>query len=481
MNTAYKTLVLATALTATAATGLAQDLNSAYFTDDYKYRHDINPAFGNDQGYTAIPILGNLNIKVQGNVGAGDVLFKNPRYGMPGEKKTVTFMHPSISYDEAMKGFSDRGLKVAGDIKLTIVSVGFKAFGGYNTIELNEKTMFGLSLPKDLMEFAKNTVNDNYTFDDMAVRAYSYAELAFGHSRQIDDQWRVGAKVKALIGGARADVEVKDMHASLVGDTWLLEGKAKGQLSLKGAELKTKTEEYKARYVTGAGGAQVPQTYQKVDDLKVDGGGIGGFGLGLDLGAVYKLNDDFTFSAAITDLGFISWSNNVVAETPGGQFTFDGFHDIAVRDAYATTGNTFSDKGDEYGDQLADFLNLESKGDQGGRTTALAATASLGAEYTLPAYDKLSFGLLAQQRFNGKFSCTEGRLSANWRPLRWLNGGINFAANSYSASMGWILNVHPKGYNFFIGMDHLLGKHTKEFIPVSDANVSLALGMNITW
>ena len=481
MKTTYKTLVLATALTASAASTLAQDLNSAYFTEDYKYRHDINPAFGNDQGYAAIPILGNLNIKTMGNVGAGDVLYKNPRYGLPGEKKTVTFMHPSISYDEAMKGFSDRGLKIAGDIKLTIVSVGFNAFGGYNTIELNEKTMFGLSLPKSIVEFAKNTTNDDYSFDDMAVRGYSYAELAFGHSRQIDDQWRVGAKFKALLGVARADLEVKDMHAHLVGNTWLLEGKAKGQLSLKGAELKSKSEEYKSRYVTDAAGNQVPQTYQKVDDLKVSGGGIGGFGIGVDLGAVYKFNDDLTFSAALTDLGFISWSNNIVAETPGGQFTFDGFHDVAIRKAYATNGNTLSDKGDEYSDQLADFLNLENKGDQGGRTTALAATASVGAEYRLPTYDKLSFGLLAQQRFNGKFSCTEGRLSANWRPLRWLNGGINFAANTYTASMGWILNVHPKGYNFFIGMDHLLGKTTKQFIPVNNANASLALGMNITW
>jgi hypothetical protein len=46
--------------------------------------------------------------------------------------------------------------------------------------------------------------------------------------------------------------------------------------------------------------------------------------------------------------------------------------------------------------------------------------------------------------------------------------------------MGWLVNIHPKGFNFFIGMDHILGKTTKEFIPMT-SNASLAMGMNITW
>ena len=46
--------------------------------------------------------------------------------------------------------------------------------------------------------------------------------------------------------------------------------------------------------------------------------------------------------------------------------------------------------------------------------------------------------------------------------------------------MGWVLNIHPKGYNLFIGMDHLLGKMSKECIPLS-SNASVAVGMNITW
>ena len=40
MNKIYKHLVAASLLM-TGGTAMAQTLNSAYFTDDYKFRHDI--------------------------------------------------------------------------------------------------------------------------------------------------------------------------------------------------------------------------------------------------------------------------------------------------------------------------------------------------------------------------------------------------------------------------------------------------------
>ena len=53
MNKIYKHLVAASLLM-TGGTAMAQTLNSAYFTDDYKFRHDMNPAFENKQNYITI-------------------------------------------------------------------------------------------------------------------------------------------------------------------------------------------------------------------------------------------------------------------------------------------------------------------------------------------------------------------------------------------------------------------------------------------
>lgn len=167
----------------------------------------------------------------------------------------------------------------------------------------------------------------------------------------------------------------------------------------------------------------------------------------------------------------------MLAENRSKSFVFNGFHDVSVT---SDRGEEIDTKVDRYGDQLADFANLTDMGDKGGRSTGIGATINVGAEYTLPVYRKVSFGALCTSRINDAYSWTEGRLSANYAPLNWLDGGVSFAVNSFTTSMGWVLNLHPKGYNFFIGMDHILGKTSKEMIPLS-SNASLTVGMNITW
>ena len=460
-------MTAAMTLCGTAVT--AQTMNSAYFTGDYKYRHDLNPAYGNEQNYISWPALGNLNVSTHGNFGYGDVVMNNPMFGKGSDKKMTTFLNPYISSSDALSGFSKGNNRISGNVDITILSAGFKAFGGYNTIELGARTSFGMSLPYELFEFAKNTGNKSYDIGDVTANATAFAQLAFGHSHQIGDKLRIGAKVKFLFGGARADMKMENLKADLTADDkWTVTGKATANVSMKGFTYLESEEEYND-----------PQrgTYRKVDDIDIDGAGLGGFGMAFDLGGIYKINRDWTVSAAVVDLGFINWSNNMQATNRSQSFIFNGFHDTAVKSDHT---NSLDNQADKYGDQIADFANLSDEGDQGSRSTGFGATVNVGCEYTLPVYRKLTFGLLSSTRINGDHTWTEGRLSANVAPLKWLDGGINVAVNSYTASMGWVLNIHPKGQNFFIGMDHLLGKTSKEFIPLS-SNASVCVGFNVAW
>lgn len=467
--------IFAAAMVSVSGNLMAQGLNSGYFTDDYKFRHNMNPAFGNEQNYVSMPALGNLNVRTQGNFGLGDVLFDNPRYGIDSDKKKTTFLNPYISIDEALKGFSTGNNRINADVDITLLSAGFKGFGGYNTISIDARTNVGVALPYSLFEFAKNTGNKTYEMDDIDVHAQSFVQLAFGHSRNIGDKLRVGAKLKLLFGAARGDVKITGLRADLAGeDKWTMSGKAIANVSMKGFQYKEKEKEYKQ---DGKG------TYRYVNDLDVDGAGIGGFGMAVDLGATYKINDDWTVSAALIDLGFIGWSNNMQAVNKQETFEFDGFHDIAVnkndKDGNQKD-NSFASQGDRYSDQLSNFANLSDDGDKGSRTSGIGATLNFGCDYTFPLYRKLHFGFLSSTRINGKYSWTEGRLSANVAPLKWIDGGVNFAVNSFTASCGWVLNVHPKGMNVFIGMDHILGKMSKEFIPLS-SNASVSMGFNVAF
>jgi len=468
MNYKIKQYALTVFMAAMGSAVYAQELNSAYFIDGVTSRHELNPAFGNDQSYFSFPALGSFNVKLQGNFGLQDVLFKNPSSGYYNR----TFMHPDVSVGEALSGFNKGDNKILEDLSITILSAGFKGFGGYNTVELKERSVGGISLPYELFEFAKDINNRSYEFDDIRAKVNIYTELAFGHSHQISDKLRIGAKVKLLFGHANADLSIEDMKANLVGNQWQLSsGKAEANVNMKDIKFKNKVSEYK-----------VSGTYEHVDfgETDIDGVGISGFGLGLDLGAEYQVMEGLKVSAAVKDIGFISWSNNYLLKQRKSTFTFDGFHDVAIKGDDAKPGELLDDKANGYADQLSDFMSLSNEGDTGGKTTALAATISLAGEYTLPMYQPLSAGLLFQQRINGPFSWTEGRLSANWKPLSWLNGGMNFGLSTFGASAGWIINFHPNGFNFFVGMDHILGKMSKEMVPLS-SNASFSMGMAFTW
>lgn len=454
---------------AVGCSAAAQTINSAYFTEDYKFRHMLNPAFGNEQNYVSIPALGNISVNTHGNFGYRDVIMSNPMYPSLSDKKMTTFLNPYISAEDALSGFSTGNNRITGDVSLTILSAGFKAFGGYNTIEINSRTTTGVSLPYELFEFAKNTGNHSYDIGDINAHAQSFAEIAFGHSRQINDKLRLGAKLKVLVGLGRADVKMRNMKADLTAeDKWTITGEATADVSMKGFSYVSEEKKYN---IEGSG------TYERVNDVDLDGVGVGGFGMAVDLGGVYEINEYWTVSASVLDLGFISWTNDMLAENRSKSFVFNGFHDVSVT---SDRGEEIDTKVDRYGDQLADFANLTDMGDKGGRSTGIGATINVGAEYTLPVYRKVSFGALCTSRINGAYSWTEGRLSANYAPLNWLDGGVSFAVNSFTTSMGWVLNLHPKGYNLFIGMDHILGKTSKEMIPLS-SNASLTLGMSVAW
>ncbi len=107
----------------------------------------------------------------------------------------------------------------------------------------------------------------------------------------------------------------------------------------------------------------------------------------------------------------------------------------------------------------------------------LGATINTGVQFTLPAYRKLNFGLLNTTRIQGAYSWTDFRLSANIAPVKCLSGSVNISEGTFGFGFGWLVNLHTKGFNLFLGMDRTLGKLTKEGIPLN-SNASFNFGMN---
>ncbi len=470
--------MLAGALAAGFLTAGAQEVSrSAYFLDGYNFRHEMNPAIAPERGYVSGLVFGNISLGFQSNFGLNNFIYKKD------DGQLTTFMNKSVSSSEFLGGLSNTSKLLTG-VDLNILSVGFKGFGGYNYFGLNVKSDIGMSMPKGLFEFMKvgqNGPDTKYDFGNLRLRMMSYAEIALGHQRQITPELAAGVKVKFLLGLAHVDANINKMNIEMGDKKWVIDGD--GELFLgagNGLYVPTNAESGKE--------LDKPDRAQQIDfdGIKYNSFGLAGFGMAFDLGATYDMSkfvDGLRLSAAITDLGFIKWNGAVVARMPGRAWEFDGFQDIAIDDTQDDyEQNKIDQQLEDLGDKLDDCLNFEKQPQKEGETRALHATLTIGAEYDMPFYKRLSAGFLFTQRMAGCFSWTEGRFSANVKPTGWFDATINYGISTFGSSFGWMINFHPKGFNFFLGSDHQVFKIAKNPpIPVGHFNANIQLGINFSF
>ena len=452
--------IMSVMLLGITATATAQNLNSGYFNDGYQYRHDLNPAFANEKNYVAIPGLGNINVGMNSNIAVDDIL-----YNVNG--RTALFLNPNVSTEEFLSGVNDKN-KITEDLKVQILGAGFKAFGGYNTVELNARQSIDANVPGTLLRMVKEGFeNKTYDIDGFDANANAYAELALGHSRQINKKLRIGAKLKLLFGIANIDAKINRAQLTLSENEWTGVTNAQINTSIKSMAYEIEEKE--------RGPEGETSVHQYVSGIKDDKWGVCGFGLAFDLGAEYKLDKNWTFSAALLDLGFIGYSKNYVASTNGDRTINTTEYNFNVDD---DASNSFDNEMDRLTEGLSTLYELQDNGNQGSRSKALAATMNLGVEYTPDFYDKLSFGLMNSTRMAGKYSWTDFRLSANVSPCKVLSATANMALGTYGASFGWLLDLHTSGFSMFLGMDHTLGKLAKQGLPLSGRG-HVSVGINI--
>ena len=230
MRTYIKHIVITGAALLASGTITAQNLNSAYFLEGFAQGHEMNPAKEYDRkGYVSMPLLmGYMNLGTKGNLNLKDVLYKNPN-----GSGLVTYLHPSIDSDKALSAFSSRN-KLIMDTRYDLVSVGFHAFKGYNTISLGLRVNAGVNIPYELFEVTKKLTNKDYNISSAGATARSWVELALGHSHQINEAWRIGGKLKFLVGAGYANVKMSGVDLNLSDENqWTATANATAEVGVK--------------------------------------------------------------------------------------------------------------------------------------------------------------------------------------------------------------------------------------------------------
>ena len=448
---------IALAVVLSAGVSAQTTLNSSYFMEKMTKRNQLNPALKTENNYVSIPSIGNLYLGINSNLGLGTFLY-------PRDNKLVTFLHESVPADEFLNKLTPNNT-IELDLGLDLISFGFWAWGGQNTFNLSLKSNTGAYLPKEIFQFLKTgqeaTGVTRYDMSNITATTSNYLELALGHARDITDKLSAGAKIKVLIGAAHAEARIDRMDISMSQDEWMI--KQAGHLQATSLlELTTDPE-------TG-----------EVTDYKVGNNfGLAGFGLGFDLGATYKLIDNLTLSAALTDIGFMRWNNLTRAETdPDKGFIYTGFDNIGAEDD-ENGDNPFDQKADQLGDDLK-ALTKFYQSDTRSVANSLRTTLRVGAEYAV-LDNAISFGLLSTTRFVGYRTYAEGMAAINFRPLSALHLTVNGSVSNMGSSVGAILNICAPGFNFFVGTDYFATQYSKQFIPINHARANLSFGFNITF
>jgi hypothetical protein len=475
-NNKFKFLLLASLLCFIFNKVNAQTTNTGFFMSSQYNKSAFNPAFRSEKSYLGVPVLNNFYVDLKTNLNLDRFIF-------PDSPKSKTFMHPDISYSQFMNGISPNNFLNA-DVSYTFASIGFYLGEGFWTIDLGLKVHAEANIPKNVFNFIKKgiTLGDQdeiiYNLSGIQAVANAYTELGVGYSVPIldDDLLIVGAKGKILIGLARGKAYLDKLRYVVGKNQWTVDSHASMQILYPGAKIRPSYDE--------DGYLDKLEGFDKIRPA------ISGYGLGLDLGATFKpgklagLNsgilDKLTLSAAITDIGFISWaSKNATYLATNPQTTIiTGNRDISFEEG---EGDSLGDIFSEVGDSLRRAMNLvEDQSHSSGEIAGIRMKLNIGAEYEV-LRERLNIGILSSTYFNQSHTFSEITLAGAFRPAEFFEVGLSYSfLYSKFDTFGLAINFVPrKGMNLFLGSDYIIPHINSDFLPTSTKGLNFHLGMTI--
>lgn len=430
-------------------TGAAAQNPTLYFMEGVPLRSQMNPALAPQRGYFNIPVLGGLAVTAGGNTSLDHLLFRR-------DGRLVTLLSPSVSSADALSDLHSKNL-VNADIRVNLLG-----FGAYTanrkhfwSFDLNLRTSVSTQFPYELFHFFKT--GESVQVRNLGLSSDAYAEAGFNYSFPIGEKFYVGARVKFLVGLARAKSYFTQFNVSLGENEWYAE--AVGELEVNSNLLTIPTRQE-------AGQDGVYRNYYQLDDMEFDAKfKPAGYGAAFDIGAIYEPIPNLLVSAAVNDIGFIAWNKaSSMHGTVSRRLTFDG----AQVDASGVADIDF-----DLGELKFEQVDEESA------TRMLHYTMNLGAEYRL--WDRrVGFGALYQIHKYDYAALHNLTASVNFQPVRWfgLSGSYSFIDNRASA-LGLGLNLNPGWINFYVATDVLLTKKSAQWIPIKQGRMNFNLGIGV--
>lgn len=402
-------------------------LRTSYFMEGTYFRTELNPALVPTRGYIALPLVSGVGVNINSNFLSFENMFL--RSGNVYNSIFSGVLPPS----EVMKGFPEV-LRMHQNATVNIFGAGHykrKMFWSYG---INARHQSTTNVSRDML--GSMVLNEPQKVKSSYYDATSYLEAYVGSSLRLFRIFSVGFRVKALVG-------VMNVHGKMLEagyDASSQRSTVYGEYLITGMPVTRETIRPDQSYTRGQIFSKEPTYLLK---------GKHSVGIALDLGGEVRLfRDHLRLSAAVTDVGFIRWSDDRMVGV--GVTSTHSLKDASIEEAV---------KG---GDPQFSFVGRDvAKPDN---TRMLNFSANLGAELVMWR-NHLSLGVLAHG-----VRCSDGSLfrdltaSLNIRPNSWLSATVSktLYADDARDVFGVALNFHPRGINIFVGADFFDYKFIRE-------------------
>lgn len=345
------------------------------------------------------------------------------------------------------------------DMYQELIGFGFKfKKNNFLSFSVNHHTRVNFMYPKDLFNFtilgngSSDLLGKRLSLNGLGIDATDYLDYVVGYNRNINSKLTVGGRLKLISGVANITTKRSELGITTDASTFNITLDGKMQINSSNAL-------YFADTTNGTNGIDGSQIASNLFNFK-------NLGLGIDLGASYKLTDKINVSASILDLGFITWKTNTQNYISNDvNYTFKGV------DLHAVAFDSL-DAGKQFADTLQSIFKAEANHDK--YKTSLHTRFYLGGSYQVTKY--LNGSATLYNDFNKTRYRAGLALAANITLKNWLAFSLNYSmfGRAYN-NVGLGLNLKGGPIQFFLATDNIMAVVN----PASAKNFHISTGINI--
>ena len=422
----FKIITIVTAILLITIKTRSQLPSILYYMENIPQSSLINPAMApRANTFIAVPLV-NSYTTYNGNLAVGD--FFQVHDGIP-----YTLWNDKDEFDYSLLYDKING---SMDIELTEhispAMFGFRLNRNYFTFGFSEKVQTSYEIPQDLLKFGDVGIpaepnNEHFDFGTFSTQIYYYREFIIGFSREINNKLTVGTHIKPLFGKAGFKTDIQSFTIDASGELYHVNASGKFYASLPIKSITYDNNGFPENIEM--------QDMELKDYVNKYGTSFSNPGIAFDFGAVYNLDERWSFSAAINDLGFLNFKSDLQSLSFNGEYDYEG--------PEFTPANY--DEGEVVRDDILESLKDSLNFIDGNSNFKMGLSPVLYAGSSFRINHVFTMGFLSRSKFQKNNFKQHFNFSAN----------LNLY-NQISATVNYSLNINEQNYLGF-GMSCALG------------------------